>query len=146
MNIITTDDVGNLNISKYSKFYRNLRLELTDSKGRGVFAKKSFTKGEVIEVAPVILDSKQTAFVDYIFDSAHPDYKSMLVLGYGSIYNHANKPNVKYYLLDFDKNDPDQSQMFNVYYADRYIEQGEELTISYGTEWWKSRQVRPSRG
>ncbi len=49
--------------------------------------------------------------------------KYALVLGYGSMYNHADHPNLRY------SADPENQAM--IYTAVRDIKQGEQLTVSY---------------
>jgi len=66
---------------------------------------------------------------DYIFrDTNNDDYK-LVALGYGSMYNHSDTPNLKYY-CENDK---------MIYKATRDIDIDEELYISYGPNWWGSR-------
>jgi len=133
--------IGKLDISEYHNFYKDIKLG--KSFGRGVFADKDFAKGEVLEVAPYIL-SEKSAFNDYIFTSHLPNYKSIIVLGYGSIYNHNDDPNVGYFLMD-DKDD-NVDQLYFVYYAKKDIKKNEECKISYGKTWWKSRGVESQKG
>lgn len=131
------NDVDKLDISEYHKFYKNIKLG--KSYGRGVFAAKDFTKNEVLEVAPYIID-KDSAFNDYIFSSHLKDYTSIIVLGYGSIYNHNDDPNVGYILMS-DKDD-NIDKMYFIYYAKRDIKKDEECKISYGKGWWRSRGIK----
>lgn len=67
-------------------------------KGNGVFAKKDFAAGEVIEICPVITSEipkvPQDTWSDdyvYLFGEGYG-----FVLGYGSFYNHSYKPNAIY--------------------------------------------------
>lgn len=127
-------------ISTCSSYYANLRLGVSIG-GRGVFAKKSFKQGETIEIAPFICDTT-FSFQNYVFQSHLPDYKSILVLGYGSIYNHSKQPNIKYNLISTE-NDP--LKMFFKYYANQDISKNEELTINYGSSWWSSRDLKAKK-
>lgn len=68
--------------------------------GRGVFAGEDIKKGEVIEVAPILvleftefIDSKWNLLFEYYF---WMDHYVVLALGYGSLYNHSKDPNCKY--------------------------------------------------
>jgi hypothetical protein len=103
--------------------------------GRGVFAEKSFMEGEVIEVAPTISDCK-TKFTgrmrDYIFSS----YTNCPVVGFGyaSIYNHKNNPTAEW---NVKENETIEIK------ALKNISKGDEIFVSYGDEYWRSRGVKP---
>ena len=99
--------------------------------GRGAYAAKSFSPGEVVEVSPVIL-------LDYPFKElpvlvqqivfnwsklCDAEEKFALVLGYGSIYNHADDPNLQY------SADPENQTL--IFTAVKDIEKGKQLTVSY---------------
>ena len=104
------------------------------ARGRGVFAGRAFRKGEVVEVAPVIvLENREVELIGntvlrtYDFDwrvlagTGHP--ATAIAGGYGSLYNHSNPANLRY------RADPDTPAL--VFTAVRAIECGEELTINY---------------
>lgn len=103
--------------------------------GRGVYANKNYKQGEIIETCPMIdVDVNTTPddhiLQDYIFDHITDENKRVLVFGYGSMYNHSDDYNVDY----------DQTQENTmVYTANRDIQKGEELYISYGDDYWNSR-------
>lgn len=86
---------------------RKVRVVAVPGKGRGVVATEPIAKGELIEVCPVIdLSEKERKFVDTESDvlSGHALYKpedgsQVLMLGYGSLYNHSREPNAE---LDYD--------------------------------------------
>ncbi len=69
--------------------------------GRGVFAKRALTKGEVIEVCPVIEipltdssnDDQNGSLTNYFFYFGNG---LAVVLGFGSIYNNSYTPNATY--------------------------------------------------
>ncbi|CAE6918717.1 Ogt [Symbiodinium sp. CCMP2592] len=63
-----------------------------------------------------------------------------VVLGCGSIYNHASVPNLAYRRVRVGSCAPSQSLSI-CYVAKRDIAAGEELLISYGKTWWSSRGV-----
>lgn len=109
--------------------------------GRGVFTALPIPKGSVIEICPVIampiaekalLDN--TALYDYYFIWGDEDDQCAIVLGYGSLYNHAYEPNAQYA--------PDYAGNTLDFYALRDIEAGEEITVNYNgdpkehTELW----------
>jgi len=99
--------------------------------GRGVFAGQPFDAGQDVELAPVIV--LDTTFRDLplalqrvVFNWSRIDpsqAKFALVLGYGSLYNHSDRPNLRY------RADPERQVM--VFTAVRRVETGEQLTISY---------------
>lgn len=99
----------------------------TPGKGRGVFATRSFARGEVVETAPVlILPPGQDAQLDgtvlesYVF--AWRDTVA-IALGFGSIYNHSWESNLEYQKR-FDEG-------LIEFVALRDIAAGEELTTNY---------------
>lgn len=104
--------------------------------GKGVFAMKAIRDGEVIEEAPYITVPmellKTEPLCDYLF--AIDDERCALVFGYGSVYNHANQPNVSY--------EVDPSKRCMIYYAKREISPGEELTVTYGKDWFYTRGMQ----
>ena len=68
--------------------------------GRGVFAVEDIKKGEVIEIAPILIldfadfiDTKWNLLFEYYF---WLDDFVVLALGYGSLYNHSKDPNCSY--------------------------------------------------
>jgi uncharacterized protein len=113
-------------------------LEIRDGlRGRGVFAARAFAADEEIEACPSVELPRGEAkglLIDYVFDSAGDDDAVLLVLGYGMLYNHSDDPNVEY--------EQDDSGVVT-FYAIRDVEAGEELTISYGREWWTQRHLEP---
>jgi len=94
--------------------------------GRGVYAAAPIPVGEVVEVAPVVLlalDSQPFPGVVrrlvYNWSQTHV----ALALGYGSLYNHNDQPN-----LHFKR---DLKKLTVSFYARHEIGAGEQLTISY---------------
>ncbi|MFO0745761.1 MAG: SET domain-containing protein [Myxococcota bacterium] len=104
-----------------------LRLAPVPGKGRGVFASRAFAKGEVVEVAPVLVlpPEQQDRLDGTVLDSYVFGWRDTvaLCLGCGSLYNHAWDACLEYQrhldecLIDF--------------VAIRDIAAGEELTINY---------------
>lgn len=71
--------------------------------GRGVFAKKNYQKGELIEECPVILLSKRsiphidkTELANYYFEWGMDYKKGAIALGLGSLYNHSFESNAEF--------------------------------------------------
>ena len=112
------------------------RVSVRESRlgGRGIFADRGFEVGDVIEICPTLAahgDQWGTSTSDYVFSGTeHPDH-SVLVLGYGSLYQHSDDPNADHDLSDGDA--------VMTYTARRRIEKGDEITVDYGQEWWDSR-------
>jgi SET domain-containing protein len=68
---------------------------------------------------------------DLIFELDKNKEQWGLVLGYGSLYRHSDKPN-----LDYAYN-PKSRQMYFI--TNRPIKMHEELTINYGSDYWAER-------
>ena len=65
--------------------------------GRGVFATRRYAKGDVVELCPTITldeDDVTGVLLDYVFKSLKQGVR-LLVLGFGSLYNHSDDPNVE---------------------------------------------------
>jgi SET domain-containing protein len=124
-----------------------LEIRHVSGMGRGVFARRSFKKRSIVEICPVIplpVNSYRTVakgiLGDYVFTWPGPRQKtraysrwtgSCMVLGYGSLYNHAQDPNL-YWTARI-------RAMEMVFWARRDIEYGEHLTHDYG---WSVRLLR----
>jgi uncharacterized protein len=121
-----------------ARVFAHSGLEVREGRrGRGVFAAREFAADEVVEVCPSVELPRREArgvLADYVFDSTGADNAVVLVLGYGMLYNHSEHPN-----LEYDQDDDGVVTFF----AARRIARGEELTISYGPEWWRTRSIEP---
>ena len=113
--------------------YKNLRVKSAAEKGRGVFAANPIRKGAIVEAAPVILIPDEdidwidkTAIADYYFKWGESHFA--LVLGYGSLYNFSETPN-----LSFEADLKNQVMIFR---AIRSIHKDQELTIHYQCDLW----------
>ena len=98
--------------------------------GRGIFATRNISKGELIHVAPVIISPsneyknlKKTIFVEYVFWWGENLEECALALGYGSLFNHSYTPNALYKL--------NLTQKTIDFYAHTDIKEGEEIMINY---------------
>jgi SET domain-containing protein len=99
-------------------------------KGRGVFALRSFSPGERIESAPVIVVPaaewpliEKTVFFHYSYSWGPRLEHAAVALGCGSLYNHSYAPNAEYVRrLAEERID---------FLALREIAAGEEITINY---------------
>jgi uncharacterized protein len=103
--------------------------------GRGVIAVSEIAAGETIEVCPILELAEGDAsglLDDYTVALDDGSSGTALLLGYGSLYNHSDEPNAEYVVL------ADDAYSF---VALRDIEAGEQITISYGEEWWRTRET-----
>jgi SET domain-containing protein len=113
-----------------SKLFQNkIIVRKSSIHGYGVFAEKSVKKGEIVEECYALLTRVEDDILgDYYF---YIRGKNGLLLGYGSIYNHSEDPNVEYNYIP--------KHQIMVFKANRPIKKGEELFVSYGDAWFKSR-------
>ena len=105
--------------------------------GRGVFATRDIAEGELIEICPTleVPDSDIAGRLrDYILTSNHDEAACVLMLGYGVLYNHSTEPSAEY---------REHGELEIAFYALRPIPAGEEILISYGDEWWETRDLAP---
>ena len=100
--------------------------------GRGVFATRFIRKGELIEICPTIVGQDQDVgkmLRDYHF--ATDDGQAAIALGYCSLFNHSDDPS-GYWRYS-------RNLKSIIITAHRNIEKDEEITISYGSGYWKRR-------
>lgn len=115
-------------------------IAATDNMGRGVFTSESIEEGTVVEIAPVIIMSReerrlldQTLLHDYIFEWGVKKDQCCMALGYIPVYNHSYRSNCEYE-MDFEN---DTISIKTV----RYIKKGEELFINYNGDWNDSKPL-----
>lgn len=107
------------------------KIYLSESKipnsDRGVFASKDIKKGEVIEVAPILVleftdlvETRWNLLFEYYF---WMDDYVVLALGYGSLYNHSKNPNCEYKI--------DKNEKTITFTAIRRILEDEEIYFNY---------------
>lgn len=107
------------------------------SVGRGVFAVRDIAAGETIELCPVIeLEGTDppAPLGDYVVAAGEGEDGQVLMLGYGSLYNHSDEPNAEYVYKADDA---------YAFVAARDIAAGEEVTIDYERDWWETRDLEP---
>ncbi len=110
--------------------FMNIGLYVSKSRvsGLGVFSTRTISKGETVEIAPILkLGNPDYVLEDYVFSN------NRLCLGYGALYNHHNEPNIRQKCDDISC----------VFSALKDIQAGEELYIDYGQEWWRAKQMIP---
>jgi SET domain-containing protein len=110
---------------------QKIYLEESPIHGLGVFAKETIMEGEIIEECPFLelpieKGDVTSLFIDYRFN--FPSFgeweKQVLVMGYGSYYNHSENSNA-YWYTDNDK------RTF-LFVSKRIIYPGEEICTYYG--------------
>ncbi len=111
-----------------------LYLAPSDGRGRAVFTSENIEKDTVIEIAPVIVMSReerklldQTLLHDYIFEWGDKKDQCCMALGYVPMYNHSYRSNCEYE-MDFEQ------QLISIKTV-RFIKAGEELFINYNGKW-----------
>jgi uncharacterized protein len=105
--------------------------------GRGVYARRDIAEGETIEICPTVeIDESDAGGIlgDFVISSNVDADRNVLMLGYGSLYNHSFDASAEY------EQHTDDSLAF---VATREIAEGEEITINYGEEWWETRGLEP---
>lgn len=119
---------------------QSLYIDTSEGRGRGVFTKEQIDKGDVIEIAPVIVMSKEdrlhldaTKLHDYIFEWGEDRKQCAMALGWIPVYNHSSDANCEYF-MDFE-----EGAMFLK--TVKGIEAGEELMINYNGDFNDSRPV-----
>lgn len=110
--------------------------KISDEKGRGVFATRAISKGEIIEVAPVVTVDKDNVVENgnapdgYLlqWDEDTPGEEFAMPLGYVMLYNHSDKPTLEI--------ESDLEEYTMTVTAARDIKVGEELTWNYACDIW----------
>jgi hypothetical protein len=77
-----------------------LYINISKLGGRGVFTAHEVNKGDTIEICPLLMippnqieHIDKTIFYDYYYAWPGEKDSACVALGYGSLYNHASKPN-----------------------------------------------------
>ena len=107
-----------------------LRVRAAHRKGRGVFANRRIRKGEIVEIAPVIVVTpedercfRELELINYCYNWGSKGNQTAFVLGFGCLYNHSYSPNVEHHQRLKRKE--------MVFRALRNIAKGEEVTHNY---------------
>ena len=110
-----------------------LTIAPSPNRGRGVFATEAIQMNTTIEIAPVIVLTKehriiveQTLLYDYIFEWGEDHKSAAVALGYVSIYNHTIHPNCVYE-MDYEN---ETISIMTI----KDINPGDELFINYNAE------------
>lgn len=102
----------------------------------GVFATGDIPAGAIIEECPLLsfpADAYPDATMNYVFQSSENDDMVIILLGYGSLYNHSSNNNADYFY--------DEANDLVYFESTRPILAGEEICISYSDDWFQSRKV-----
>lgn len=115
---------------------KQLYIKNVKGKGRGVFCKQLIAKDEVFETAALIVlpaadynTATSSSLADYFFNFNRNEHTLALVLGFGSLYNHAMHCNAAYSL--------NRETKTMEYYALEDIKPGTEICINYSGEYGK---------
>ena len=114
-------------------FQNDIYVKKSTMHGYGVFAGKKLRKGEKIEECYILISKGGDKVLDDFYFDAKGKYA--LFTGYGSIYNHSNDPNADY-TININKRR-------STIKAARTIQKDEEIFVSYGEEWFRSRDIIP---
>ena len=111
-----------------------IKIKKSKISGRGIFAVDDIKRGTVIEKSPYIyINCDSSGEVnDYTFH--HNKRKSIIALVHGSLFNHNDYPNIEY---EFDT-----KNKLVIFRAISSIPKGKECFISYGDEYWKTRNIK----
>jgi SET domain-containing protein len=113
-------------------FQNKIQVKKSQTHGYGVYAEKTFKKGDLIEECYIIISKGgDKTLEDFYFDAQG---KYAVFTGYGSIYNHSDDANADYKI--------NVKKRLATIKADRIIRKGEEIFVSYGEEWFSSRGIK----
>lgn len=119
-------------MSKKKLYLNNVYVKQSPTHGFGVFAGKKLRKGELLEECYMIITKGGDKTLDDYYFEAKKKYA--VFTGYGSIYNHSDEPNADYIL--------NLKTSIVTIRADRTIQKGDEIFITYGEDWFSSRGLK----
>ena len=114
----------------------SVRIGASTVCGRGAFADKAISAGDIIERCPALeVNDKDVGgeLLNYVF-YGNAEHLRLVAMGYGMLFNHSSQPNVAYYREDSTLG----AEL--VLYALRDIRKGEEMFYNYGDDWWTTRK------
>jgi hypothetical protein len=128
---------------KKKKLFKHPDIVVSTCKfGHGVFTKKKIPADTTLEECPFLrikTDECTGILDDYVFNVDDGDKKDsscyILVLGWGSLFNHSNTHNVEYW------HDTDRDLI--VFHTVKDVPADRQLFVNYGTEWWDTRELMP---
>jgi SET domain-containing protein len=114
---------------KAKLFLGKLIVKKSRIHGYGVFAQKKIKKGELVEeCCALVFPGNDDCLSEYAFAFGR---KAMVLTGYGCLYNHSDDHNLNH--------EVDIKNRIVTFKARREIKKGEEIFITYGSGWFKSR-------
>jgi hypothetical protein len=128
------------------KLFRHPDLVVAPCKfGHGVFATADIPADTTLEECHHLRISQEDCsgiLDDYVYGLApeeddveeEPEHYT-LVLGCGSIFNHADNHNTEYW--------HDTERDLIVFHTIKDVSAGEQLFVNYGKEWWETRELTP---
>jgi hypothetical protein len=129
---------------KLAPLYRHPDIVISPcSFGHGIFATRTIPADTTLEECPYLrinADECAGSLDDYVFnlesaeDNGDSDVYS-LVLGWGSLFNHASNHNTEYW------HDTDRDLI--IFHTIKKVAAGRQLFVNYGKEWWDSRDLKP---
>lgn len=123
---------------KPKNLYQNqIAVHKSKTHGFGVFAEKKIRKGEKIEECYFLLSKGGDKVLDDFYFEAEGKFKYALLTGYGIIYNHDDEPNADY---NFN-----YKKRIVTIDAVRTIQKGEEIFVTYGDDWFSSRNLKAKK-
>lgn len=126
---------GKLRRSAAVKVWDKIGVGKSSVDAYGVFCVDYIKNGECFEIAPLLVVPKDqisgTVVMDYVFKIDDTLYA--IAFGNASLYNHRNQPMADWKI--------DAEKKTIAFHALRDIEPGEEIFISYGKSYWKSRDI-----
>lgn len=116
-----------------------IRISQSPVHGWGVFASSVIKEGEIFEECPFLelpIENGESSplLIDYRFNypsgNSTENTKQVIVLGYGSLYNHSESPSAGWY--------SNSDKKCFCFYAKRDINPGEEIFVWYGgSNYWE---------
>lgn len=108
-----------------------IKVKTFKGMGRGLISNKTIKKGQTVHVAELIVFPRhdnfrieKTLLDSYVYDIGYG--KLGLALGYGSLFNHSNNPNIDYTFIKRN------NRTLIKYIALRNIKPNKQLFIDYG--------------
>ena len=133
-------------MKKKKKLYKHPDIVIAPCDyGHGIFSTKSIPANTTLEECPFLrikADECTGILDDYVFNTDSEDCSGseehyVLVLGWGSLFNHADNHNTEYW------HDTDRDLI--VFHTIKKVSAGKQLFVNYGKEWWKSRNLTPMK-
>eukprot|EP00434_Breviolum_minutum_P017136 symbB.v1.2.015123.t1/scaffold1122.1/size136700/7 len=113
--------------------------------GWGLFAGRDFEQGELLHESPGrLIEGQPECISDDVFATTQILWEdeaknySILGLGFASFHNHAEDPNTDF---AWEQRREHGRRLVGRFWTLRPVQRGEELFISYGSTWFKSRNI-----